>query len=412
MSSRTILLIPTPLKGFHGTVMSDLTKYQKALSPTDTAALEEGKCLLLSMLEKKDESRTGMSVKTSTAPEISTTDKTSNTDKTSTSTQTSNTDKTSTTPDTSTSTQTSATFDKYESRTDTRLKDAATKASLKRDRVEAACVPWSDFVSFNAVEELIRTIPLYPPNSEDCIKFKDILENEYGRKGKDTPAQISKLAHMESLLRKLAVTSCKDTRIENLDDMIIVVDILPDERLADGSTRVERMIRPNRNFNVNDPLFFCLAFREMQRSHLSYPSNKNSPPHGTKGMSEMFSAVGLGPVTDARAHKVYLKQYRGPASTDPDKIHPDIAYKKQKFPAMNQPLVTAGSKSRETDGFYFRRYEYTDERVVTSLRRYKNNYGPGVTTAPVPVAPARVPGDVAPAWEGRAAFFKNNPPPS
>ena len=81
--------------------------------------------------------------------------------------------------------------------------------------------------------------------------------------------------------------------------------------------------------------------------------------------------MGLGPTADAHAHKVYLKKYRGDPTTDPDKIHPNLAYYKFKHPDEINPQPAAGTLARSTDGLYFKQYLYSDERRIGSATQTK-----------------------------------------
>lgn len=248
----------------------------------------------------------------------------------------------------------------------------ANAVSINRTAQEAASDPWTAFVQNKWVEDTVESVPHYTEESASCLFWKNILVNEYGRNGKDSAGRVSKVCHIEALLCILARKRCPDLRIMDNNVNVITIESLADETRSGGSTKIDRVIRPGRCIVVNDPLAFDLSFREMQRSHPTYPSNRNPAPHGTKGITEVFDMLGLGPPKDAHSHNVYLHQHRGPASTDPDKIHPDIAYKKCKYPCMYKAHIAAGLLPRPTDGLYFRRYVYSEERAEKSKKIRKH----------------------------------------
>ena len=135
---------------------------------------------------------------------------------------------------------------------------------------------------------------------------------------------------------------------------IVEPELLPDE-VQTGF--VKRMLRPGRIFTVHDPLAFNCILRELQRAWCA-------TARGTKGMSEMLDIVGLGPPKGAHAHKVYLDKHRGPASTDPDKVHPDGPAEYSRTKRSRESDLSGKKETRETDGLYFRRYEYDAARAV------------------------------------------------
>ncbi|KAJ1469085.1 hypothetical protein T484DRAFT_1982930 [Baffinella frigidus] len=170
-----------------------------------------------------------------------------------------------------------------------------------------------------------------------------------------------KLAHLEDLLEVLSRTPCQDTRSDRTR-FVVELDLMQDE-LESGI--VTRVLRPGRSLNVPDPLTLDLACRELQRAHPTYPRRRGEPPHGTKGMTEALDVVGFGPPKDARAWGVINGDHRGPASTDPDKVHPDGT----KTDGSSYPLAK--------DGLYFRRYEFCAARVVKAGTVDKAGVGGG-----------------------------------
>ena len=238
-----------------------------------------------------------------------------------------------------------------------------------RTEVEANGEAWTNFVSPQWVEKVVFEMPQYPQGSVECVVWKNILINEYGRSGNDTPYRVCKVTHIEAFIRSLALLYIQDTRITDKTLKIVEFDLLSDEILGDGTTYVKRVLRKGRSFKVNDPVAFNCVFREIQRSHPTYPKKGNM--HGTKGVTEIFDMIGLGPSEDAHAHKVYLKKYRGDPTTDPDKIHPDSAYYKFKYPGQSNMQPAAGLLARQTDGLYFKQYVYSDERRIKSATQTK-----------------------------------------
>ena len=85
----------------------------------------------------------------------------------------------------------------------------------------------------------------------------------------------------------------------------------------------------------------------------------------------MFDNVGIGPHKDAVAHRVYIDNYRGFSTTDQDKIHPDLAYKKFKYSLRIDAHIAAGLLPRPTDGLYYRRYVYNQSRQTKAAKRKK-----------------------------------------
>ena len=78
----------------------------------------------------------------------------------------------------------------------------------------------------------------------------------------------------------------------------------------------------------------------------------------------MLDIVGLAPPKGAHAHKVYLDKHRGPASTDPDKAHPAGPAEPSRTKRSRESDLSGKKETRETDGLYFRRYEYDAARAV------------------------------------------------
>jgi hypothetical protein len=247
----------------------------------------------------------------------------------------------------------------------------ANNVSIARTLSETKGESWTNFVENKWVEDIIQSLPLYPKNCDSCKTWEKILVDEYMRDGTDNQSVSCKIVHIEALLRIAAQTKCQDKRLEDLDLKIVDIDTLPDEVMTDGTITISRILRPGRGFSVRDPLTFNLLFRQMQRTHPTYPSNKTHIQHGTKGITEMFDNLGLGPHKEAVAHRVYLDKYRGFSSTDPDKIHPDIAYKKIKYPLKIEAHIAAGLLPRPTDGLYYRRYVFDQSRVVKASLRKK-----------------------------------------
>jgi hypothetical protein len=232
---------------------------------------------------------------------------------------------------------------------------------------------WTDRVPPTWVEGIVKLTPEYPLDGVYCTLWKNILIKEYGRDGTDSRYRVSKVAHIEAVLRLLAVSYVQDKNIKDRTLKVIEIDTIADEAVEGGSVMIQRILRKGRNFKVHDTVAFNCVFRELQRSHNKYPKREGA--HGTKGLSEMFDMLGLGPNTDARAHKVYLKQFRGDERTDPDKIHPDIAYNKYMYPLAPHLHYRPAKAPRETDGMYYRNYYYSEVRRAKAFKMFLKKHG-------------------------------------
>jgi hypothetical protein len=146
--------------------------------------------------------------------------------------------------------------------------------------------------------------------------WKEYLVEEFGKLtgrhvARDHPAL--KLLLMEGLLRRLSEEPCKDPRIVRPVPVIVTPVFMEDEEAGMG-----HFLRKGRRFYVNDPLAFNKAFRELQASHPFYPRTFKVPvPHGTKGMTQPLSAIGIGP-RHTSPWGVVMEGLRGPVDTDPD----------------------------------------------------------------------------------------------
>lgn len=214
----------------------------------------------------------------------------------------------------------------------------------------------SAYIKPEWVAEFVKKLPIVCKGSTDCKVFEEVLQNEMGklfashRIGDNArglnPKVTCKLAHIRNALTALSKAPCQDPRAAP-GRMIVSFDIFADE--VDGD--IANIMRCGRGFTVNDPLAFNLVLRAMQ-SDASY--TRKGHPRGTKGMTDVMKLVGLGPPVTAVGH--IAASFRGPKSTDPDKKHPDG----DRF-----------DKKRETDGLYYRRYEYTTKRVLGAARSIK-----------------------------------------
>ena len=151
----------------------------------------------------------------------------------------------------------------------------------------------------------------------ECARF---LVEEFGSlSGSSQPRDgpVCKIQQIDRALVAMSCTRCLDSRADP-ERFIIEPDLLPGETLP-----VQRMLRPDRCFTVYDTLAKNCILRELQRTWC--PGAR-----GTKGMTEMLDACGLGPLETARAWEVKNGDYRGPADTDPDKVQPETRNTKPK----------------------------------------------------------------------------------
>jgi hypothetical protein len=279
---------------------------------------------------------------------------------------------------------------------------------------------WTNFVPQDFINDFVKRVPPFEKLCDTVKEFKIILETEYGADpdASSLPGRAHKAAHLEDMLLRMNSTTCQDPRCPDMTKNIIEVRLLPDEATQ---ADVKRVLRPERSFVVIDPLTFNCLFRELQRSHHTYPSNKTKLATGTKSITETFEVFGLGPAKGARAHNVYKLGLRGPPSTDPNKIHPDnFGGKKHsaneqdvdKMEVENETdtpklgdvvkLVSGG----ERDGLYFRLYEYDATRSNTASTRTKHDT---VRSKHVSIAtPSEVKSTEV--WTGRSSTQSSNNP--
>jgi len=218
----------------------------------------------------------------------------------------------------------------------------------------------SDYVDAAWVADFVKSLPTARPGSSVCSIFEEVLQKEIGklfasaRIGDDARGLsfnvTSKLTHIHNAFDALSKTPCQDPRAAP-NRMIISLDIFEDEH----GGKVDNIMRCGRGFTVNDPLAFNLVLRAMQSNHASYPVWKaGRKARGTKGMTDVLRLVGIGPPKGATGHRA--ANFRGPKTTDPDKKHPD------------------GDRTdgkRETDGLYFRRYDYNKKRILSAVHSKK-----------------------------------------
>jgi hypothetical protein len=114
-------------------------------------------------------------------------------------------------------------------------------------------------------------------------------------------------------------------------------DLLPDETTTNDMIN---FFRPERKFDVPDPVQFNKAFRALQSSgHESWTPVVKLDGAGTTAVTQMLDAVGIGPVK-AAPWTVKNGNVRGPSETDPK-----------------------GMSGRNRDGLYNRRYVYDKKRA-------------------------------------------------
>jgi hypothetical protein len=177
-----------------------------------------------------------------------------------------------------------------------------------------------------------------------------------------TTATSKKLWHINQALVIMRSLPCQDPRCAGNERTVVECDLFEDETKGEV---VDSILCRDRGFTVNDPVFFNVFMREMQRAHPSYPRSEEAIARGTKSITDVLNLVGIGPPADAHAHKA--SQYRGFRNTDPNKSHPDGARKHVvdgKYPNGKLP-------SSERDGLYFRRYDFSVDRVFTAARMHR-----------------------------------------
>ena len=206
---------------------------------------------------------------------------------------------------------------------------------------------WEKFVSREAVTRFVACLSVMSTESrEACVS---VNTNEYGVLTAD---QQDKFFIMEGMLTLMSQTLCEDSRCTGTNMPILVADPLPDEVFT-GT--IQRFLRVERCFTVNDPLFFDLICRRVQDVHPLFPRSRPSRSRGTKSFSEAFDRAGLGPPVSARAHMSRIGNHRGPRDTDPDHAHP------------YGPRLDGKHWVRETDMMYFRRFIYDMGRATRAL---------------------------------------------
>jgi hypothetical protein len=227
------------------------------------------------------------------------------------------------------------------------------------------------FVSNVWVENLIADMPKF--TALDLKNFREFIEIEYKdmfdiftKPGSSasglTYNAVQKLICIDWLLSQLAKLPCQDSRILGEAGNIISLSPVSGESEPGRSTRA---LLCGRSIHVKDTVSSNFAFREMQRAGKSWPSGGLPHAKGTKGITDAFDLVGLGPNSDAVAWKVRTGHHRGPEDTDPD----------------NPFTLKEGEegKVRETDGLYFKEMVFSLDRLGkavldTRQRTYKSGY--------------------------------------
>lgn len=224
------------------------------------------------------------------------------------------------------------------------------------------------FVSEAWVKDLINGMPRF--TYEYLRNFREFLELEYkemfamfanvGAAGM-TGSVVRKLACIDWLLRILAKTRCQDSRLGKDAGFVLTLSPVNGESEPGRSTRA---LLCGRSIDFKDTLTSNFAFRELQRAGKSWPAG-GANAKGTKGITEPFELLGLGPHSDAVSWKVRSGQFRGPEDSDPD----------NPFDVMEGEIV----KVRETDGMYYKEFCFSLDRLkkcVLDVRQrvYKAGY--------------------------------------
>jgi hypothetical protein len=230
-------------------------------------------------------------------------------------------------------------------------------------------LPWHDaYVNAESVKAIVDLVPRVTEDGPECQGFVSIMKKEFY--ACDHMGVIRKLVLIDYALMVMAHTLCKDTGTDRCTKFpgvtvlstIVQPILLPDERVTvDCVSGVRRMLRPEREFKVNDTLTFNLVFRRLQCNHPSWPGCVMTPRafRGTKGVTDALDFVGMGPALRARGRAVTSDPaIRGPLDTDPNVRHPD-------GPRPD------GKQQRETDGLYYREYTFTQDRCEMAASRQK-----------------------------------------
>jgi len=222
---------------------------------------------------------------------------------------------------------------------------------------------WTEHLNKRWVQQFVEGLGSL--DAKELKNYTKDLERNFGKKPKGITKvkgegaikgdSAMKAAIIDMAVIAMSRTKCKDHRCDEKLS-IISTNILLDEQ--DGG--VQLIFRRGRSLKVNDPLAFNAILREIQRVHPTWPRPKKKPIHpirGTKGISQIFDACGMGPLAVAHARNVVIKDCRGPASTDPNKKHPD------------GPRTDGKEDTRETDGLYYREFIFRDGRAEQNAYR-------------------------------------------
>jgi hypothetical protein len=246
---------------------------------------------------------------------------------------------------------------------------ASASAQNKKLKSQAE-LPWHHtYVNPEEVKAIVDLVPHVAEHGPECQEFASIMTKEFH--ACENKGVIRKLVLVDHALMIMTHTLCKDTgtgRCTTFPDVtasstIVQPILLPDERVAfDCVSGVKRMLRPGRDFKVNDPLAFNLILRQLQRHHPSWPI-RGANARGTKGITDALDYVGLGPGLHVRGQRVTTDpSLRGLRDTDPQVRHPD-------GPRTSRPT---GNRQRETDGLYYREYTFDKDRCEMASSRQKH----------------------------------------
>ena len=262
-------------------------------------------------------------------------------------------------------------------------------STLKPARVDSNL-----FVSDLWVKGFIQKIPVFTDG--ELQSFHTFLLMEYGamwQRFAPTDAagipdrMVRKLMIIDKLMLLLSKEACQDSRLDKLHHIVQLSPIHGESTAA----KIGRSLLLGRDFKIGDPLTFNLVMREAQRSHRSWPKG-GSTAKGTKGISEAFSIIGIGPSLNARAWNVRIGRFRGFEDTDPTNPWP----------------WKVGDKvgQRETDGLYYWEMVFTEDRLSSHVKRGRN-FQHGPVGGPDPNRPKKTDKKKeAKAWKGRPSFKK------
>jgi hypothetical protein len=201
-------------------------------------------------------------------------------------------------------------------------------------------------------KSLIDSIkPVSNGNRILCRNFLILIKIKEDSMPRDGPTL--KVVLIERLLLAMCKEPCQDKR---LCDEKRMKPIVQPELLAGEENGITNFLFPGRNFIVNDPLAFNKAFRYLQISN-QWPRKNMSLDSGTKGITQILDALGIGPVEKSDDWTGKKKSVRGPTDTDPSKGY------------INGKWQTCKG---DRDSLYFRKYVFNLSRMIKNSKNIYN----------------------------------------